>query len=182
MKILGISGTIIGSKTCAVLQSVMAKIKDQYPEAEVEILDLKDYNLPFCDGRDPSAYSGDTRIVIDKITEADCYIIATPIFQASIPGTLKNLFDLLPVDAMKHKVVSFIATSGTYQHYLVVENQLKPILSYFKSYTTPSFVYIHRDHFDTNNNIIDEEILNRLQRFIKETLTFQLTLYKYELQ
>jgi FMN reductase len=43
-------------------------------------------------------YTGDTRVVLEKIMEADAYIIGTPVFQASIPGTLKNLFDLLPVN------------------------------------------------------------------------------------
>lgn len=33
--------------------------------------------------------------MIQQFEEADAYIIATPIFQASIPGVLKNAFDFL---------------------------------------------------------------------------------------
>ncbi|WP_054637294.1 NADPH-dependent FMN reductase [Thalassobacillus sp. C254] len=172
MKLLAISGTIVGSKTGAVLNSVASKIKEQYSEVEVETINLKDFDVEFCDGRDPSAYTGDTRKIIDKITNADCYIIATPIFQASIPGTLKNLFDLLPVEAMKNKGVSVLATSGSYNHYLVMENQLKPILSYFKAYTLPSYVYIHRDHFDEHNEVVDKEMVERLHRFINDSVSF----------
>lgn len=50
-------------------------------------------------------------------------------FQASIPATLKNVFDLLPVNAFRDKVVSIIVTAGTPKYYMMVEQQLKPILS-----------------------------------------------------
>jgi len=61
MKLLGISGTIIGSKTGAVVQQVLEEAKLQHPDIEIEFLDLRDYTIQFCDGRDPSAYSEDTK-------------------------------------------------------------------------------------------------------------------------
>lgn len=80
MKLLGISGTIVGSKTGIAVQSVLDAAKQFYPEIETEYLDMKDYQVQFCDGRDPSAYTGDTKTVIDIVSSADCYIIGTPIF------------------------------------------------------------------------------------------------------
>ncbi len=35
--------------------------------AEAELLDLRSYDVAFCDGRDPAGYTGDTRTVIDKV-------------------------------------------------------------------------------------------------------------------
>lgn len=58
MKLLGISGTIVGSKTGIAVQSVLDAAKQFYPEIETEYLDMKDYQVQFCDGRDPSAYTG----------------------------------------------------------------------------------------------------------------------------
>lgn len=73
--------------------------RDKYPDAEMILLDLAEHNLVFGDGRNYREYEGDTRYVAETIMAADALIIGTPTFQASIPATLKNVFDLLPVNA-----------------------------------------------------------------------------------
>jgi FMN reductase/FAD reductase [NAD(P)H] len=168
MKLLGISGTIIGSKTAAAVDHVLREARKHDASVETELLDLKQYNVQFCDGRDPSAYTGDTKTVIDKIAEADFYVIGTPIFQASLAGPLKNLFDLIPVSALHKKVIGFVATGGTYQHYLVIENQLKPIAGYFRSYVAPSYVYLHDSHFNELRQVADPEVIERIERLAQE--------------
>lgn len=172
MKLLGISGTITGSKTLIVVEEVLAQMKRSYPEVEVELLDLKKYDVQFCDGRDPSTYTGDTKKVIDLVSTADFYVIGTPIFQGSITGALKNVFDLVPVSSLRNKVMGFIATGGTYQHFLVIENQLKPIAGYFRAFVAPSYVYAHNDHFQSNR-IADEEVRERIGALADELFLMQ---------
>ncbi|MFJ5757736.1 NADPH-dependent FMN reductase [Neobacillus sp. NPDC093182] len=162
MKILGISGTITGSKTSIVIKKVIEEIKKLNPEAETEILDLKQFNVQFCDGRPPIEYTGDTKKVIDLISSADSYVIGTPIFQGSFSGALKNLIDLVPPAEFKNKVMGFVATGGNHQHYLVIENQLKPIASYLNAYVTPSFVFAHNEQFNDQNEIKDQELLKQI--------------------
>ncbi|MET3322275.1 NAD(P)H-dependent oxidoreductase [Peribacillus butanolivorans] len=176
MKLLGISGTIIGSKPRVVVQKVLDEVQRNQPEIEVELLDLKDYNVQFCDGRDPSTYNEDTKKVIDIVSSADFYIIGTPIFQGSITGALKNLFDLIHPKDFRNKVMGFIATGGTYQHYLVVENQLKPIAGYFRAFVAPGFVYAHNDHFSPQNELVDREVLERVAALSEEVIFMQKTL------
>jgi len=173
MRVLGISGTIVGSKTGIAVKQALACIQHHYPDIDMAFLDLKQYNLQFCDGRDPATYTGDTRKVIDIVSSADFYLIGTPIFQSSIPGVLKNLFDLVPIDALYNKVMGFIATGGTYQHYLVVENQLKPIAGYFRAFVAPSYVYLHDDHFNSEKAIVDQEVLQRLDKLAHEVVFMQ---------
>ena len=173
MKLLGISGTIIGAKTAVAVNSVLEEVRKLDSAIETELLDLKQYNVQFCDGRQPSAYTGDTKTVIDKVNEADFYVIGTPIFQASLSGPLKNLFDLIPVAALAKKVVGFVATGGTFQHYLVIENQLKPIAGYFRSYVAPSYVYLHDSHFNEKKEIADPELIERIERLAQELVFMQ---------
>lgn len=173
MKLLGISGTIVGSKTAEAVRKVLEAAKKADPSVEIELLDMKDYQVQFCDGRDPSKYTGDTKTVIDKVAAADAYIIGTPIFQSSMTGVLKNLFDLLPVSALYNKVMGFVATGGTYQHYLVIENQLKPVAGFFRAYIAPGYVYLHNDHFDENRQIVDEEVLQRIENLAREVVWMQ---------
>jgi FMN reductase/FAD reductase [NAD(P)H] len=173
MKLLGISGTITGSKTKIVVQKVLEEVKRCHPEIEVELLDMKEYDVQFCDGRNPSTYNEDTKKVIDMVSSADFYIIGTPIFQGSITGVLKNLFDLIDPKAFRNKVMGFVATGGTYQHYLVIENQLKPIAGYFRAFVAPGYVYAHNDHFNQQNELVDHEVVNRVEALANEVAFMQ---------
>ncbi|MFB7638163.1 NADPH-dependent FMN reductase [Peribacillus butanolivorans] len=172
MKILGISGTILGSKTKITVEKVLEDVKEIDSNIEVELLDLKKYDLQFCDGRDPKTYMGDTKKVIDIVSSADAYIIGTPIIHGTMPGTLKNLFDLIPVDVMNNKVIGFVAVGGNHQHYLMIENQLKPIAGYFKSFVAPNYVFVHNDNFQ-DNKIVSNDILEEIARLSKEVVMMQ---------
>ena len=110
---------------------------------------------------------GTCRSLFEKFEEADGYVIASPIFQGSIPGVLKNVFDMLHPHTMRYKPVSIVANGGTYQHHLVIENQLKPILDYFRCLVTPNYVYTHAGHFDKENQIIDENVHDRLRELAR---------------
>jgi FMN reductase/FAD reductase [NAD(P)H] len=173
MKLLGISGTIIGAKTGILVKKVLEAVKLSYPEVETEYLDLMDYTIQFCDGRPPSAYSEDTRSIIEKVSNADFYLIGTPIFQGSIPGVLKNVFDLIHPRDFRNKVMGFVANGGTYQHYLVIENQLKPIAGFFRAFVAPSYVYANHEHFNANNEIVDPDLLERISRLAEEIVEMQ---------
>lgn len=176
MKLLGISGTIIGAKTGILVRKVLDEVKQKHPEIEVEYLDLMDYEVQFCDGRNPSAYSEDTKTVIEKVSSADFYIIGTPIFQGSIPGPLKNLFDLIHPNDFRNKVMGFVANGGTYQHYLVIENQLKPIAGYFRAFVAPDYVYANNEHFNQKNEIVDTDLLQRISLLAEEVVHMQKSL------
>lgn len=165
MKILGISGTITGSKTLVVVNKVLDEIKKRNPEVEVELLDLKQFDLQFCDGRPIEEYTGDTAKVIKMISSADGYIIGTPIFQGSFSGALKNLIDLVPPSAFHHKVIGFAATGGNNFHYLVIENQLKPIAGYLKTFVTPNYIFAQNKQFDSLNRIIDPKLVENIESF-----------------
>lgn len=178
MKLLGISGTITGSKTRIVIQHLLQEVMLNNPDIEVELLDLKLFDIQFCDGRDPATYTGDTKAVIEMVTSADFYIIGTPIFNGSFTGALKNLIDLVPPSVFRNKVMGFVATGGTYQHYLVVENQLKPIAGYLRSYVAPDYVYVHHDHFNEKNQLFDEDVLQRMSSLSKEIVMMQKNLHK----
>jgi len=173
MKLLGISGSIIGSKTRIGVEKVLEIVQNNYASIETELLDLHAYDVAFCDGRDPSTYTGDTKTVIDRVLSADFYLIATPIYQASLSGVLKNLFDLVPPSAFRGKVIGFLATGGTYQHYLVIENQLKPIAGFFRAFVAPSYVYLHDDHFDAHKEIVDPDALSRIDTLAHELVWMQ---------
>ena len=167
MKILLIDGTIIGSKTGAILEQVKVYIEQLNSELNLEIMKLADFNHQFVDGRPLGEYNEDMQRIVHKFEEADGYVLATPIFQGSIPGVLKNTFDLLHPRTMRYKPVSIVANGGTFQHHLVIENQLKPILDYFRCLVTPNYVYTTSSHFGEDNVIVDEDVHDRLRELAR---------------
>ncbi len=63
------------------------------------------------------------------VVRSDAIVIATPIYNASVPGGLKALLDLLPQRALHGKIVLPLASGGSAGHQLAIEYSLKPVLS-----------------------------------------------------
>ncbi len=144
-------------------------IKEKYPDIEATLIDLAEYDIQFSDGRNYLEYEGDTGYVTKMIMEADALIIGTPVFQAAIPATLKNIFDLLPEKAFLDKVVSMLVTAGSSKHYLMVDQQLKPILSYMKAQLVQTYVFIEEKDF-YRKEIINDDVLFRIDRLVEDTV------------
>src|SRR5699024_12377065 len=147
MKIVVLSGSIIGTKTLTAMKKTVEILEKKYPQHEVVLLDLAAYKIEFSDGRQYFEYDGDTKYVTETVMDADALIIGRPIFQASIPATLKNIFDLLPVNAFRDKVVGTVVIAGAAKNFLIVEQQLKPIFSYMKAHIVPTDVSIYEENF-----------------------------------
>jgi NAD(P)H-dependent FMN reductase len=86
-------------------------------DAEFELLDLRDYPLPFYDEPVPPAlikgnYQNETaKKWAAKIAEGDGYIIVTPEYNHGYPGVLKNALDYLATEWGK-KPVGFVSYGG----------------------------------------------------------------------
>ncbi|MFZ3580252.1 NADPH-dependent FMN reductase [Virgibacillus sp. DJP39] len=169
MKVVGLSGSNVGSKTRTAMDYTVKTLSIKYPDVEVTLIDLAEYDVQFSDGRNYLEYEGDTGYITKSIMEADALIIGTPIFQASIPATLKNIFDLLPINAFRDKVVSILVTAGSAKHYLIAEQQLKPILSYMKAQMVQTFVFIEEKDFQ-RKEIIEDDVFFRIDRLVEDTI------------
>ncbi|WP_201842301.1 NAD(P)H-dependent oxidoreductase [Microvirga zambiensis] len=147
MRLLGISGSPSqGSRTTRLIQQVLDAAAQQ-ADVETELLEVVSSGAILCDGRPPEAYEGETRRVIDQVVAADAYVVGSPMYRGSYTGSFKNLFDLLPNDALAGKVVGLIATGGSDHHFLALEHQLRPLLSFFRAHTVPGTVYGQNAHF-----------------------------------
>lgn len=168
MKVVGLSGSNVGTKTRTAMNYIFNVAEKNYPDADITLIDLAEEDMVFSDGRNYNDYDGDTKKVLEMIMEADAIIIGSPIFQSSIPASLKNIFDLLPVNAFRDKVVSFFVTAGSPKHYLIAEFQLKPILSYMKAHIVETYVFIEEIDF-LRKEIVNDDVLFRLDRMVEDT-------------
>jgi NAD(P)H-dependent FMN reductase len=88
---------------------------------EVEVLDLRDWNLPFFqehlgtigDFADPTYSDPVVKAWNSKVAEGDAYLIVTAEYNHSVPGELKNAIDNVFVSfALRNKPVAFVGYSG----------------------------------------------------------------------
>jgi MsuE subfamily FMN reductase len=135
------------------------------------VIDLRELDLPMCDGRPPEAYDEGTRRVLDTLVGADMYVIGTPVYRGSYTGALKNLFDLLPSgvgdDSLRGRPAALVATGGSDHHHLVVEHQLRPLAGFFGLSTTPTAVYATPRQFD-GGRIADATLDGAVRRMAAE--------------
>ena len=122
MKLLGISGGL-SRKTLIAVEKALDCAKRHDSSIYVEAINISELNIQFCYARDPATYEGDSKLIIDKIIEADAVVFGTPMYRGTYTGLLKNVFDLIPNDALIGKPVGLIATGGSDHHYLALEHE-----------------------------------------------------------
>ncbi|QDP39304.1 NADPH-dependent FMN reductase [Radiobacillus deserti] len=179
MKIIALSGSNVGSKTRTAMDFTVKTLNEKYEEVDVELIDLAEYDMKFSDGRNYLDYEGDTGYITKSLMEADAIIVGTPIFQASIPATLKNVFDLLPQNAFLNKVVGILVTAGSSKHFLIAEQQLKPILAYMKAQIVQTYVFIEESDFYLKE-IKNEDVFFRIERLVEDTVVLTKTYQKIQ--
>lgn len=171
MDVLGISGSpSVPSKTVLAVEVALARAAE-HDGVRAGLLQLREHDLVFSDGRDPADYTGDTRTVIDRVVAADALVVGTPMYRGGYTGRLKNLFDLLPNDALAGKPVGLVATGGTDHHFLAIEHELKPLVGFFRAWAVPGAVYANNTHF-AGGELVDPGVRDRLRELADATVTF----------
>ncbi len=87
-------------------------------QAEVEVVDLRDYPMPLFDEAISPRYNPERKAVpevqkwLDKVAEFDGYVLVTPEYNRSTSAVLKNAIDYLDYQ-MEKKPVALVAHGST---------------------------------------------------------------------
>src|SRR5690625_6029967 len=117
IKVVGVAGELTGWKTTIALHAVLEAMKKVNSNVTTELIEMKEYDVEFVTGEPLSYYNDDTWEVVNKVSSADILVFATPIYQASITGALKNLLDYFPIDAFNRKVTGMVTVGGIEKHF-----------------------------------------------------------------
>ena len=101
---------------------------DGFDCIEFQTLDLRSFNMQFCDGRKLQEYNSDTRKAYVMVDKADGLVIGMPVYCYSVSGPLKNFIDITS-SAMEEKAAGIICTTGSSMSYLASADLAK-ILAY----------------------------------------------------
>jgi FMN reductase len=130
------------------LRRALVEALDRVADAEVELVDLGELRIAPADGRPPDTLGDDTQATLAAIAQADAVVLATPVYRGSFTGTLKNLLDHVPIEALRDKPVVIVAMGATAHHYLGAERHLRDVLSWFGALTLPTAVYLESADFE----------------------------------
>ena len=62
-------------------------------------------------------------------------------------GTLKNLLDHVPIEALRDKPVAIVAMGASEHHYLGAERHLRDVLAFFGALVVPTAAYLSSRDF-----------------------------------
>lgn len=115
--------------------------------ATAELVDLRDYDLPFCTGEDSTAEKLGVQRLRQRVSEASGVILATPNYHGTVSGVLKNALDLMSMREFEGKVVGLIGVSGGQMGGMSTLNALRAIGRTMHAWIIPSEAWI----FDADN-------------------------------
>lgn len=135
------SGLSEPSSSTMLGEQVLAAVRAQLPDAQTEIVSLREHAHDVTDAMLTGFPNGRLRPVVDAVTGADALVVVTPIFKASYPGLFKAFVDGLEPDALTGKPVLLAATGGTARHSLAIDFALRPLFAYLQAMVVPTGVF-----------------------------------------
>ncbi|HEY9883543.1 MAG TPA: NAD(P)H-dependent oxidoreductase [Thermosynechococcaceae cyanobacterium] len=134
--------------------------------AEVELLDLRSLNLPFCDGGKDYAGYPDVDRLRHAFHQADGFILATPEYHGSVSGVLKNALDLMSFDQLSGKVAGLISVLGGQSNSNAL-NDLRTILRWVHTWVIPEQIALGQawQAFDADGKLQDAKLSERFDKF-----------------
>lgn len=111
VKIIGIAGSQRDESYTRLTVALALQGAKEYG-AEVELIDLRDFALPFCEGKTSETEEADVLRLRAKVAGAQGVILGTPEYHGSFSGVLKNALDLMGFDEFEGKLVGLVGVSG----------------------------------------------------------------------
>ena len=136
-------------------------------DLEVKLINLSDGGIDYYTG--DGNFSDKTKEAIKDITEADIWIVGTPIYNSFFSSALKNLFEYIDYKKTAGKVAGLVIVAASNSGFTDVQTLLTQLMSYFNVITNPRAVFIMADTAD-DNKISDDDVKVRLKQLVDETL------------
>lgn len=171
IKIVGICGSLRqGSYTRMAL--VVALRGAAEAGAQTQLIDLREYKLPFCDGGDGD--SPDAKKLRQQVSAAQGIILATPEYHGGYSGVLKNALDLMGFDEFEGKMLGLVGISGGAMGAAGALNTLRSVGRAVHAWVVPEQTAVpHADEvFDNAGNCKVPGVEKRLKEVGRQVAKF----------
>ncbi|MEM9913542.1 MAG: NAD(P)H-dependent oxidoreductase [Planctomycetota bacterium] len=135
--------------------------------AEIDWIDLRDHDLPLCDGA--TVYGQPkVRAMVDRLQAADAAIFALPIYNYDGNAAAKNLIELTGKSVWLHKTVGFLCSAGGRGSYMSIMGMANSMMLDFRCVIVPRFVYA--DDSDFADGGMSDQVEERIVELAEETV------------
>ncbi len=134
--------------------------------ATTRLIDLRDYELAFCNGgEDESSEPDDADRLRKDVGAAQGLILGTPLYHGSFSGVLKNAIDLMGFDEFEGKMIGLIGVAGGSIGVSNALAGLRTIGRTLHAWVVPQQCAVPEawKHFGDDGSVDDEGIENRLR-------------------
>ncbi|MBS1772752.1 MAG: NAD(P)H-dependent oxidoreductase [Bacteroidetes bacterium] len=174
-KITLLYGTIREGRLSIRAAKALEKALKESGKADVTFIDIKDYNLPVMEARlkDMTNPPQSLLDISKALSEADGIILATPEYNNSYSGALKNTVDYFTKEWAK-KPIGICCSSDGIRGGINASNLLQLLVLAIGAYPMPYKLLIGElpKVLDINANVLNETVAKNIDRFVKEYLWF----------
>ena len=135
--------------------------------SDTKLINLSDGGIDYYVGT--SDYSDATKQAAKDITEADVWLVGTPIYNSFFSAALKNLFEYIDYKKTEGKTAGLVILASSNSGFTDVQTLLTQLMSYFNVITNPRAVFVTANTI-VNDQIIDPEVKLRLEALVDQTL------------
>lgn len=128
-----------------------------------ELIDLRDHQLPVCDGGEAYGHP-DVTPLSQRIAKAKCVLLGTPIYNYDVNAAAKNLVELTG-NSWTDKIVGFLCAAGGRSSYMSVMSFANSLMLDFRCLIIPRYVYADQGMFG-DNTIGDVDVLKRIDELV----------------
>ena len=167
MKIVVISGSPRKNANTQILMKYVydyAKSKNQ----DTKLINLSEGQIECYRGPEEE-YNEATKNAENDITNADIWLIGSPIYNSFFSSALKNLFEYINYKKTPGKVAGITILAAGNIGFVNVQTLITQLLSYFRVITNPKAVFLTTESI-SENSVTDTDAQNRLKEMVDETL------------
>jgi len=114
-------------------------------------------------------YNEQTKNAAKDITDADVWLIGSPIYNSFFSSALKNLFEYINYKKTEGKVAGIVILAASNIGFIDVQTLITQLLSYFRVIANPKAVFLTTESL-SENTISKEEDKKRLRDLVDDTL------------
>ena len=167
MKVIVISGSPRKNSNTQIIMKYVyeyAKLKNQ----DTRLINLSEGQIECYRGPDEE-YNDTTKAAVEDITNADVWLIGTPIYNSFFSSALKNLFEYVNYKKTPGKVAGITIVGAGTIGFINVQTLVTQLLSYFRVTTNPKPVFLTTESI-TESSLSDIDGQKKLKEMVDETL------------
>ena len=170
MKVVVISGSPRKNANTEIMMTHVFEYAKQ-KNADTKFINLSEGGFEYYRGfLNEVNYNEKTLQAVRDITEADVWVIGTPIYNSMFSAALKNLFEFVNYKETAGKTAGLAILASGMIGFTDVQTLLTQLMSYFKVITNPTPVFMTADKIE-DGQINSDEVKARLNDLVDKTLT-----------